>query len=147
MLLLTFHIGEEKYAIKAGLVMEIIPMVKMEKIPKTPAYLAGLFNYRGTATPIIDLCQLYLDRPCAAQISTRIMIIQYIGASYIPHLLGLIGESVTETIETSEELIDSGINMDETPSLGKILNYDEGIIHYVETEKLLPEELTEKLFN
>lgn len=147
MLLLSFQIGEEKYAIKAGLVMEITPMVKMEHIPKTPDYIAGLFNYRGNPLPVIDLCQLYLGRPCKPQISTRVMIIQYIGTSYIPRLLGLVGENVTETIHTNEELIESGVSMDETPSLGKILNYDQGIIHYVETEKLLPDEVRAKLFN
>jgi chemotaxis-related protein WspB len=47
MLLLLFEIGNGRYALETSQIIEIVPLVNLKKIPTTPAYVAGLMNYRG----------------------------------------------------------------------------------------------------
>lgn len=64
MLLLSFYIGDEKYAILAKDIIEILPLVELKKIPKAPDFILGLIDYRGTPSPVIDLCNLLESRNC-----------------------------------------------------------------------------------
>src|SRR3954451_8554304 len=64
MLLLTFRVSDDLYAVAAERVVEVVPRVELRPIPHAPACLAGLFNYRGKAVPVIDLGILLGSTPC-----------------------------------------------------------------------------------
>lgn len=64
MLLLLFHLGDERYIIDSIKVIEIIPQVQLRKRYKAPKYVAGVFNYRSKIVPALDLCYLIGDYPC-----------------------------------------------------------------------------------
>ena len=64
MLLLNLNIGKEHYAIRASQVIEIIPLIQLEKVPLVESSIKGIFNYRGNPTPVIDLCELFENRSC-----------------------------------------------------------------------------------
>ena len=53
MLLLQFEIGNGRYALETNSIIEIVPLVNLKKIPTSPAYVAGLMNYRGEVIPVI----------------------------------------------------------------------------------------------
>ena len=63
MLLLLFQVGGDRYALDARRVVEVIPLVKMQRIPRAPKGVAGLFNYRGRPVAAVDLSELMLGRP------------------------------------------------------------------------------------
>jgi chemotaxis protein CheX len=52
---LTFEICGEEYGIEVLRVKEIIRMVKITPVPKTPVYVKGIINLRGKIIPVIDL--------------------------------------------------------------------------------------------
>ncbi|MCR4292579.1 MAG: chemotaxis protein CheW, partial [Candidatus Kuenenia sp.] len=52
---LTFEICGEEYGIEVLKVKEIISMVKITPVPKTPEYVKGIINLRGNIIPVIDL--------------------------------------------------------------------------------------------
>ena len=52
---LTFEICGEEYGIEVLKVKEIISMVKITPVPKTPEYVKGIINLRGKIIPVIDL--------------------------------------------------------------------------------------------
>lgn len=52
---LTFTLGHEGYGIAIQKVKEIIGMMDITKIPKTPAFIKGVINLRGKIIPIMDL--------------------------------------------------------------------------------------------
>ncbi|NLK61967.1 MAG: purine-binding chemotaxis protein CheW [Fusobacteria bacterium] len=52
---LTFSLGNENYGVKIELVKEIIAMMPITPIPKTPEYIKGILNLRGKIIPIVDL--------------------------------------------------------------------------------------------
>ncbi|MEM1150823.1 MAG: chemotaxis protein CheW [Pseudomonadota bacterium] len=53
--LLTFSIGGQDYAVDIMLVREIRNWSKPTPLPKTPSYVRGVINLRGTVLPILDL--------------------------------------------------------------------------------------------
>lgn len=147
MLLLAFRIGTERYAIKASNIVEVVPQVRLKRIPLAAPYVAGAFDYRGAPVPVVDLCQLFEQRPCGAQMSTRIMLIRFPSADGHIRLLGVIAEQVTETIQAEPaEFVSAGIEVSEGPFLGGIARDGNGLIQYVDTERLLPEDIARELF-
>ena len=59
---LTFFLGEEEYGIDISQVKEIIAIMKTTAVPKTPAYVVGVINLRGSIIPVIDT-RLRFDMP------------------------------------------------------------------------------------
>jgi len=51
---LSFKLGEEVFAAHVGKVLNILEMTKITEVPKSPDYLKGVINLRGTVLPIID---------------------------------------------------------------------------------------------
>ncbi len=51
---LTFFLGEEQYAIPINHIKEIIAMMKVTQVPKTPHYMRGVINLRGSIIPVVN---------------------------------------------------------------------------------------------
>jgi purine-binding chemotaxis protein CheW len=51
---LTFKLGEEEFGAHVSQVLNILEMTKITEVPKTPDYMKGVINLRGTVLPIID---------------------------------------------------------------------------------------------
>ena len=51
---LVFQIGNELFSTNVGKVLGIQEMVKITKVPKTPDYIIGVINLRGSVLPVID---------------------------------------------------------------------------------------------
>ncbi|MGB5959494.1 MAG: chemotaxis protein CheW [Coleofasciculaceae cyanobacterium] len=138
MLMLTFSLGEERYAISARQVVEVISLVKLQKISQAPTYIAGSLNYRGDIIPIIDLCELITKSQYSHKFSTRIIVVNYGSDQQIPYLLGLIAEKVTETLNIKEtDFTSSKIPVNSPFYLGEIINDQQGMIHCLQVESLL----------
>jgi len=140
MLLLLFEIGNERYALDAKHIVEIVPLVKLKKIPGTPDYIAGLMNYRGEGIPVIDLNQREVSAPFEDAFSTRIIIIKYPVnvKSSIP--LALIANNVTETVQTAlTKPPPTGVLMIKSLYAGKIIPETNGMIQWFDIKKMLPE--------
>src|SRR5882672_8096342 len=52
---LTFKLGPESYGIGILKVQEIIGMLAVTRMPRTPAYVRGVVNLRGKVIPVLDL--------------------------------------------------------------------------------------------
>ncbi|HUU30236.1 MAG TPA: chemotaxis protein CheW [archaeon] len=147
MLLLLFSLNRNRYALDTSQVIEVVPRINLTEIPRTPQYVAGVFNYHGAVVPVVDLCRLVHKKPCAGSLGTRIILVDYPGGKNTGRILGLIAEGVTETMKASEsEIIASGIKVEKAPYLGEILKRDREIIQIVRISGLLPESLQKSLF-
>jgi purine-binding chemotaxis protein CheW len=51
---LTFYLGEEQYGIAIDRIKEIIAIMKVTHVPKTPEYMKGVINLRGSIIPVVD---------------------------------------------------------------------------------------------
>jgi purine-binding chemotaxis protein CheW len=50
-----FEIGDARYALDIQIAREIVEMIPITRVPRAPAYIAGIINLRGEITNIIDL--------------------------------------------------------------------------------------------
>jgi len=51
---LTFYLGHEQYGIAIDKIKEIIAMMKVTSVPKTPSFMRGVINLRGSIIPVVD---------------------------------------------------------------------------------------------
>ena len=90
---LVFVLGGEEYAVDILKVQEIRGYDKVTPIPKSPAFLKGIVNLRGTIVPVIDLrVKFGLEDP--KYDTTTVMIVLRIGA----RVVGVVVDGVSDTL-------------------------------------------------
>lgn len=146
-LYLTFRLAADHYALEASRIAEVLPLVGIKQLPRSPQGIAGAFDFRGTPVPVIDLSELTLGRTARAQFSTRVILVHYPDGRGGTQLLGLIAEDATELIRRSPaEFMPSGVSNDAAPYLGPVAPASGGLVQRVEVEQLLPTATRDMLF-
>lgn len=142
-----FNLDEFRYVLSITDVIEIIPYVKLTSLPNLPDYLAGLCNYRGSSVPVIDLCSLFLKRPCNKKLSTRIIVVEVIGKNSVKKMVGLMVEKATEIIKVEEDsFMDAGVYGDDLPYLGPVIADSAGLISRIHPSEIILQIDNEILF-
>lgn len=139
MLMLLFHAGDNLYALDCSQVVEVIPIVVLRKIHHVPDYVAGVFNYRGTIVPVIDLCHLIQGTACRSRFSTRIIMVNYTAKDGEYHSLGLMAEQVTETLNRPDLEPKNALTVNNVPYLGEMFMDEKGMIQRIYWEHLIAE--------
>ncbi len=147
MLFLTFQLANDRYALDASQIAEVLPLVGIKQIPQAPTGVAGLVDYRGAAVPVIDLCQLALGRPSAERLSTRIIVVRYPDGGGDTQLLGLVAEKATGMMRREpSDFVESGIANERAAYLGPVTSDRRGLVQRIEVTRLLPASVREVLF-
>ena len=147
MLCLVVRLGGDRYALDIQQVVEVVPLVDIMPVPQAPPAVSGVFTYRGFPVPVVDLCQLTLNRPASPTLSTRIVVVRIPDDRGELHLLGLIAERATETVRRSHsDFARSTIVGGTAPYLGPVAVDGQGLLHWVEVQKILPASLRDALF-
>jgi chemotaxis-related protein WspB len=147
MQLLSFTIAGEPYAIESRRVVEVLPLVPARPIPRTPEYIRGVFTYRGTLVPLVDLGRRLADTPPTERLSTRVIVVDYLPPGGRPGRLGLVAENVISIVaaERAETALPP-LELEAAPFLGRILRIDGRTVQVVDVDRLLPAELAAGLF-
>ena len=146
MLLLTFQIDSERYAVRVTEVIEILPLTTIRPIPQAPHYIAGMLDYRHHILPVVDLIQLTKEREHKKVLSSRIIVMNYpIEGKNMS--VGLIAEKVTDTVNVDENsLSDSKIKLPAASYLGDVHNEKGEFIQLIEIKSILSQEVQDMLF-
>ena len=114
---LTFSLDNEQYGIGILKIKEIIGMIPITPVPRTPEYVKGVINLRGKVIPVIDLRQRfgmgvvdYTERTC-------IIVVEIQGLSGTV-MMGILVDSVSEVLSIKGEEIE------DTPSFGAKVDMD-----------------------
>jgi chemotaxis-related protein WspB len=141
-----FRVAEDLYAVAAERVVEVVPRVELRPIPHAPAWLAGLFNYRGKAIPVIDLGLLLGSAPCVERLDTRAILVEEPGDRR-GRLIGLVAENVSDVATVrDDQVVLPAMNMEGAPYLGPVVRTEKGLIQVIAVERVLPETLREAIF-
>lgn len=144
MLVLIVHIGSDRYALEAGRVAEVVPLISVTSLPRAADCVMGLCNFRGRSVPIIDLCQLFANRPCRALLSTRTVMVNCAPGK----LLGLLAERVTQTIKRDpEEFQTTSVADQRSHCLRGVATDGDGMLHLIDVDAMLSNELRSVLFH
>lgn len=147
MLFLLFELENDRYALDARRVVEVLPLVRITRVPHAPRGVGGILNYRGAPIPVIDLAELMLGRPARARLSTRLVVVHHSDEDGRERLVGLIAERATEVMRRPErDFVASGVAIDQTPYLGPIATDARGIVQLVDVSTLLPPAICDVLF-
>lgn len=147
MLHVLFHLDDQRYALETGRLIEIVPFVELRALPRAPACVAGLFDYRGRTVPVIDLTGLALGRASRVLHSTRILIIDYPTRAGATRPLGLLAERVVETLKLEPEAFhDTGVEIPDAHYLGRVARDERGLLQALDTDALLAPEVEALLF-
>jgi len=147
MLFLLFQLGKDRYALDVRQVAEVLPLVHLKQIPQAPAAVAGVFDFRGTPVPVIDLSQTALARPAQRRLSTRIILAHYPDGNGGQRLLGLMAEKATETMRREpSDFVAAGVDNDDAPYLGPVASDARGLIQWIEVDQLLTPAVRNVLF-
>jgi purine-binding chemotaxis protein CheW len=52
---LSFYLADDEYGVERGKVHEVIGMLPITRVPRTPEFVRGVINFRGRVIPILDL--------------------------------------------------------------------------------------------
>lgn len=146
MLFLLFETANGRYVLEAGAITEVIPLVRINRIPGAPPYAAGIINYRGEPIPVLDLCALIDGPPCQKWMSSRIIIVSYKFRDIPARLLGLLAQRVTDTVrcEALEEG-GSGLLLDNRLcEAAEVLTGE--MVQRFDFKRIIPEHLVAPLF-
>ncbi|HKP96763.1 MAG TPA: chemotaxis protein CheW [Fibrobacteria bacterium] len=114
---LTFNLGREVYGIEILKVQEIIGMMSVTRVPKTPEFVRGVVNLRGKVIPVIDL-RLKFDLEAKEDTDRSCIIVVQVGLNGSPVVMGLIVDEVSEVLNVLADQIEAA------PSFGAKVDTD-----------------------
>jgi chemotaxis-related protein WspB len=147
MLFFLFTMGDDRYALDALQIAEVLPLVGIKLIPHAPSGVAGILDYHGVPVPVIDLSQLALGRPTRQRLGTRVALVNYPVLNGTYHLLGLLVERATEILRRDPtDFVASGVRNDTAQYLGPVAADAQGMVQWITIDKLLPSSVRDQLF-
>jgi len=118
---LTFQLGAEVYGIEILKVQEIIGLMNVTHVPRTPPFVRGVINLRGKVIPVVDLrVKFGLDAKDDTE-RTCIIVVQVACADH-RITMGILVDEVSEVLYIDNSQIEPppslGITVDTTFILG-----------------------------
>ena len=98
---LTFFLAEEEYGLEILKVQEIIGMLAVTPVPRTPEYIRGVINLRGKVIPVMDLRVRFAMPPKAQTEETCIIVVETRGVR-----MGIVVDKVSEVLDIATEAIE-----------------------------------------
>ncbi len=114
---LTFTLDEEEYGIGILKVKEIIGMMDITSVPRTPEFVKGVINLRGKVIPIVDL-RLKFGMEAIPYSERTCIIVVEIDSNEATVLIGIVVDAVSEVLNVNEEEIE------DAPAFGTKLDTD-----------------------
>jgi purine-binding chemotaxis protein CheW len=94
---LTFSLAGEEYGIGILKVKEIIGMMPVTTVPRTPGYMKGVINLRGRVIPVVDLRLKFGMEPAPYTERTCIIVVEIRGERGQIQM-GMVVDSVSEVL-------------------------------------------------
>ncbi len=114
---LTFSLAGEEYGIGILKVKEIIGMMPITSVPRTPGFVKGVINLRGKVIPVVDL-RLKFEMEEMAYTERTCIIVVEIGGQSGAVLIGIVVDAVSEVLNIK------GDDIEDTPTFGARLETD-----------------------
>jgi purine-binding chemotaxis protein CheW len=102
---LTFFLAEEEYGVEILKVHEIIGLLPITRVPRTPSFIRGVVNLRGRVIPIVDLRLKFGMEGKEATEETCIVVVQVQGVQ-----TGLIVDRVNEVLDIADGDVEDAPN-------------------------------------
>lgn len=137
---LTFALGAEKYGVEILKVQEIIGVMNITRVPRSPEVVKGVINLRGKIIPVIDLRLKFGMEEKAHDGKTCIIVVGLdVAGSKLP--VGIVVDTVLEVTNFGaaeiEAAPDYGINVDTKFIIGMGQSRDSQVAILIDIDKAL----------
>lgn len=136
---LTFQLADEDYGIALLQIKEIIGMMPITAVPRTPAYVKGVINLRGQVIPVTDLRLKFGMSEIAYTDRTCIIVVEVQGEASTVQV-GVVVDAVSEVLQIREDAIEAtpsfGAKVDTEYILG-MANLDEGVKILLDIDRVM----------
>jgi purine-binding chemotaxis protein CheW len=114
---LSFVLDNEIFATNVENVLEILEVKPITKVPKSPEYLKGVINLRGSVLPVVDLKRIFGLPPVEMTEDTCIIVLS-VEIENEEVIIGALVDAVKEVLEISKDSIEPA------PTIGNKYNVD-----------------------
>ena len=94
---LTYKLGDEVFALDITKVREVLDFTTITKVPRTPEFMRGVINLRGSVVPVVDLRLKFGMSRTDKTVNTCIIITE-VTVDGDTTVLGALADSVQEVI-------------------------------------------------
>jgi purine-binding chemotaxis protein CheW len=101
---LTFKLGNEVFATDVAKVREVLDFTSITKIPRTPDFMSGVINLRGSVVPVVDLRLSFEMSKTEKTVNTCIVVVEMLVEGE-PTVIGALADSVEEVIDLEPDQI------------------------------------------
>ena len=102
---LTFKLGEEVFGLDVGKVREILDFTTITKVPRTPEFMRGVINLRGSVVPVVDMRVKFGMSATEKTVNTCIIVTE-VALEGDTTVLGALVDSVQEVFELEPSQIE-----------------------------------------
>lgn len=110
---LTFQLGDEEYGLEILKVREIIGMMDITAVPRTPDFVRGVINLRGNVIPVIDLRMKFGMEAVEQTEETCVIVVDVEGLE-----TGIVVDRVSDVLDIG------GDSIQDAPSFGASVDTD-----------------------
>jgi len=114
---LTFKLDDESFATEISKVREVLEYTQVTPVPRSPEFMQGVINLRGSVVPVVDL-RLQFGMPAVEPTVDSCIIIIEVSIEGTSTVLGALADSVQEVIDFKPE------QLEPAPSFGTRIDND-----------------------
>jgi purine-binding chemotaxis protein CheW len=135
---LTFTLDEEVFALDIGKVREVLDYSTVTRVPRTPEFMCGVINLRGTVVPVVDMRLRFGMSATVKGVNTCIIIVE-VKVDEETTVLGALADSVQEVLDFEPEQIEPAprigtrLNIEFIRGMGK---RDEGFVMILDVDRV-----------
>src|ERR1051325_902002 len=108
---LTFKLDNEVFALDVATVREVLDFTTVTKIPRTPEFMRGVINLRGSVVPVVDLRLAFGMSATEKTVNTCIVVME-VRLENETSIFGALADSVEEVIDLEPDQIEPSPNID-----------------------------------
>lgn len=125
---LTFRLSAEEYGLEILKVREIIGLMEITSVPRTPHYIRGVINLRGKVIPVVDLKCKFDMGDTEDTDETCVVVVEAAGAEGGSTQMGILVDAVSEVLDIQDSQIEdapafgTGVDTRFILGMGKVNN-------------------------
>jgi purine-binding chemotaxis protein CheW len=145
---MTFKLSHEEYGLEILKVREIIGLMDITRVPRTPEFVRGVINLRGKVIPVVDLRLKFGMERTEATDQTVIIVVQY-NHHNTDLTMGILVDEVVEVLDIGADQIEPppsfGAGIVQTDFILGVGKADKRMIFLIEIGRVLTVEEANRL--
>jgi len=122
---LTFSLNDETFGVDVLQVREVMDYTSVTKVPRSPDYMLGVINLRGSVVPVVDLKKKFYMPAKDVSRDSCIVVLEIPFGDEL-RLIGAVADGVQEVLDLLEDEVEpaprlgTGLNADFILGMGKV---------------------------